>query len=48
MNGAGEVAAYDSSGLSERVVGVEAIDWVESYGVDFDEDFSWAGSRYVD
>lgn len=48
MNGAGEVAAYDSSSLSERVVGVEAVDRVECYGVEFDEDFSWAWSRYID
>lgn len=44
VNGASEVATHDSSCFSERIVGVKAVDWVESYGVDFDEDFSWAGT----
>lgn len=48
MDGAGEVAAYDSSCFPERIVGVKAVDWVESYGADFDEDFSWAWSWDVD
>ena len=48
MDGAGEVTADDSSCLPERIVGVKAVDWVEGYGVDFDEDFSWTGSWDVD
>lgn len=48
MNGAGKIAADDSSSLSERIGSVEAVDRVESDGVDFDEDFSRGGSGYVD
>jgi hypothetical protein len=48
LNGAGKVTAYDSPCSSERIVSVEAIDRVESNGVDFDENFSWSGSRDVD
>lgn len=48
MDSAGEIASHDSSSLSEGVVSVKAVDWVESNSVDFDEDFSKARSRYID
>jgi hypothetical protein len=44
VDGAGEVTANYSSCFSERIISVEAVDRVESYGMDFDEDFSWTGS----
>lgn len=40
MDGAGEVAADDSSCSPERIISVQAVDRIESYGVDLHEDFS--------
>lgn len=48
MNGAGKIAAHDSSSFPEGIGSVEAVDRVESNGVDFDEGFSRDGSGYVD